>query len=57
LKKLPAVGVFLDSALLKQKRLASYFNYDFPYEEELKRKEMMLMNLEKDIKSNFIYLY
>jgi hypothetical protein len=38
LKKLTAVGVFLDSALSKQKRLASYFNYDFPYEDELKKK-------------------
>ena len=38
LKKLTAIRVFLDSALLKQKRLASYFNYDFPNEDELKKK-------------------
>ena len=49
LNKLTAVRVFLDSALLKQKRLANYFNYDFPYEDESKKKEKksIMMRLDR----------
>ena len=61
-KKLTAVRVSLDSALLKQKRLANYFNYDFPYEDELKKKRKekhndearWILNLILFTKLNFI---